>query len=71
MLGVSVDGTKQTEKEGVTFCPIIYPFVPPHTVLKLLCYSQLKELAEDQAACHFLHTYAHVTLSLCHWERWP
>lgn len=29
MLGVLVDGTQQSKREGMTFCPIIYPLVPP------------------------------------------
>lgn len=69
MLGVLVDGTQQSEREAMTFCPIIYPLVPPHTALKLLCFSQLKQPAEHQAGCHFSLTWTQVTLSLCHRER--
>lgn len=57
MLGVLVDGTQQSKREAMTFCPIIYPLVPPHTALKLLCFSQLKRPAEHGAGCHF---FAHL-----------
>lgn len=49
MLGMLVDGTQRSEREAVTFCPIVYPLVPPHTALKLLCFNQLKQPAEHQA----------------------
>lgn len=29
MLGVLVDGAQQSKREAVTFCPVIYPLMPP------------------------------------------
>lgn len=64
-----MDRVRQSKREAVTFCPVIYPLVPPHAALKLLCFTQLKQPAGHQPGCYFSLTWTHVTLSLCHQER--